>query len=159
VTAWDRHLPDAAATAQAGAALGEAVAAGDVVGLIGDLGAGKTALVQAAVAAVGAPVAATSPTFTLVNEHRGGRLPVYHADLYRIEKARELDEIGLDEIMRRGDGVVFVEWADRFDVLPRDHLRVELMVDGDGRRLRVDGTGPRGQRAAAAWAAALGVLG
>jgi tRNA threonylcarbamoyladenosine biosynthesis protein TsaE len=149
------HLADPAATGRAGAALAGLLAAGDVVGLVGDLGAGNTALVQALVAALGAPDAATSPTFTLVNEYRGGRLPVWHADLYRLEKARELDEIGLDDAMRGGEGVVLVEWADRFDVLPRDHLRLDLAIDGDGRRLVVSGQGRRGQALAAAFDAVL----
>jgi tRNA threonylcarbamoyladenosine biosynthesis protein TsaE len=149
------HLADPAATARAGAILAGLVQAGDVVGLVGDLGAGKTALVQALVAALGAPEPATSPTFTLVNEYRGGRLPVWHADLYRLEQARELDEIGLDDVMRGGEGIVLVEWADRFDVLPRDHLRIDLALDGDGRRLTATGRGARGEALAAAWLAAL----
>jgi tRNA threonylcarbamoyladenosine biosynthesis protein TsaE len=150
-----RHLADAAATAAAGRALAELVAAGDAVGLVGDLGAGKTALVQALVEGLGAAVPATSPTFTLVNEYRGGRLPVWHVDLYRLEHVRELDDIGLDEIVGRADGVALVEWADRFDVLPRDHLRIELAIEGAGRRLVVTGNGPRGRALAAAWLAML----
>jgi tRNA threonylcarbamoyladenosine biosynthesis protein TsaE len=149
------RLADAAATARAGRALAPLLAAGDAIALCGDLGAGKTALAQAVVAGLGAPDPATSPTFTIVNEHRGGRLPVWHADLYRIERARDLDEIGLDEILGRRDGVVLVEWADRFAVLPADHLRVTLAADGDGRSLDAAGTGPRGQALAAAWLARL----
>jgi tRNA threonylcarbamoyladenosine biosynthesis protein TsaE len=149
------HLVGVDETARAGRLLAGLLAAGDVVGLVGDLGAGKTALSQAVIAAIGAPVAATSPTFTLINEHRGGRLPVWHVDLYRIERARELEEIGLDEIIDRGEGVVLIEWADRFPVLPADHLRVELTVEGEGRRLLASGGGPRGQAIAAAWRAAL----
>jgi len=149
------RLADPAATARAGRALAPLLAAGDAIALVGDLGAGKTALAQAVVAALGAPDPATSPTFTIVNEHRGGRLPVWHADLYRIERARDLDEIGLDEIVDRREGVVLVEWADRFRVLPADHLRVTLAVDGDGRTLDAEGTGPRGRALAAAWLAAL----
>ena len=148
-------LPDAAATHRAGRALAPLLVAGDAIGLVGDLGAGKTALVQGVVAGIGGDVLATSPTFTLVNEHRDGRLPVYHVDLYRIERERDLDEIGLDEIVRRGDGVVLVEWADRFRVLPREHVWVTIALEGDGRRMTIEGRGRRGGELAAAWAAAL----
>jgi tRNA threonylcarbamoyladenosine biosynthesis protein TsaE len=148
-------LADAAATHRAGRALAPLLAAGDAIGLVGDLGAGKTALTQGVVAGIGGDALATSPTFTLVNQHTGGRLPVYHVDLYRIERERDLDEIGLDEIVRRGDGVVLVEWADRFRVLPREHVWVTIALEGDGRRMTIDGRGRRGQELAAAWAAAL----
>jgi tRNA threonylcarbamoyladenosine biosynthesis protein TsaE len=148
-------LADAAATDRAGRALAGLVRAGDVVGLVGDLGAGKTALVTGLVAGLGAPVAAASPTFALINVYRGGRLPVVHADLYRIERARELAELGLDEAIDRGDGVVVVEWADRFAVLPPDHVRAELAHAPDGgRSLAITGHGPRGTALAAAWRAA-----
>jgi len=148
-------LADPEATAAAGSALAPLLSAGAAVALVGDLGAGKTALVQAVVAGLGVPGTATSPTFTLINEYRRGRLPVYHVDLYRIERAVELDEIGLDEIFGRGDGVVLVEWADRFPVMPRDHLEIRLDMAGTGRRLTVSGHGPRSTALASAWAAAL----
>jgi len=149
------HLPDAAATDRAGRALAEVVAAGDVIGLVGDLGAGKTALVTGLVAGLGAPVAAASPTFALIHEYTGGRLPVWHADLYRIEHARELPELGLDEIIDRGLGVVVIEWADRFAVLPADHAIARLAHADPGRELSIDGTGPRGRALAARWRDAL----
>ena len=151
-------LPDADATGRAGRALGAVVRAGDVVGLIGELGAGKTALVAGVVAGLGAPDVAASPTFALIHEYRGGRLVVWHADLYRIERARELAEVGLDEIVDHAEargGVVLVEWADRFPVLPADHLRVELAHAEAGRTLTFAGTGPRGRALADEWRAAL----
>jgi tRNA threonylcarbamoyladenosine biosynthesis protein TsaE len=148
-------LADAAATDRAGRALAAVVAAGDVIGLVGDLGAGKTALVTGLVAGLGAPVAAASPTFALIHEYTGGRLPVWHADLYRIEHARELPELGLDELIDRGDGVVVIEWADRFAVLPRDHTIARLAHAGTARELSITGTGSRGAALAAAWLAAL----
>jgi tRNA threonylcarbamoyladenosine biosynthesis protein TsaE len=147
-------LADAAATERAGRALAELVVPGDVIGLVGDLGAGKTALVSGLVAGLAGPAAA-SPTFALVNEYRGGRLPVWHADLYRIERERELVELGLDEIIDRAEGVVAIEWADRFAVLPRDHVRVELAYAGAARTIQITGTGPRGTALAAQWRAAL----
>jgi tRNA threonylcarbamoyladenosine biosynthesis protein TsaE len=147
-------LPDAEATHRAGRALAPLLMPGDAIGLVGDLGAGKTALVQGVVAGLGG-AGATSPTFTLINEHRDGRLPIYHVDLYRIDRERDLDEIGLDEILRRGDGVALIEWADRFRVLPREHLWVTIAHDGSGRTLAIEGRGVRGAALAAAWAAAL----
>jgi len=144
-------LADASATDRAGRALGRVARAGDVVGLIGDLGAGKTALVTGLVAELGAPVAAASPTFALIHEYAGGYLPVWHADLYRIEHARELPELGLDELIDRGAGVVVIEWADRFPVLPADHVLARLAHAGTGRTLEITGVGPRGTALAAAW--------
>ena len=138
-------LTDAAATERVGTVLAGLLRAGDAIALVGDLGAGKTTLVAALVAALGGGVA-TSPTFALVNEYPGGRLAVTHVDLYRIEKERELAELGLDEAR----DVLIVEWADRFDVMPRDHLRLELVHAGDGRQLTASGTGPRGRELAAA---------
>jgi len=144
-------LTDAAATERVGTVLAGLLRAGDAIALVGDLGAGKTTLVAALVAALGGGVA-TSPTFALVNEYPGGRLAVTHVDLYRVEKERELAELGLAEV---GD-LLIVEWADRFDVMPRDHLRLELAHAGDGRRLTAGGTGPRGRALADALARALG---
>jgi tRNA threonylcarbamoyladenosine biosynthesis protein TsaE len=144
-------LADAGATDRAGRVLAGLVAPGDVIGLVGDLGAGKTALVTGLVAGLGAASPAASPTFALLHEYRGGRLPVWHADLYRIERARELIELGLDEIIDRAEGVVVIEWAERFAVLPADHIRAELAHAGDGRTLEITGTGPRGTALAAAW--------
>src|SRR5207253_1327521 len=103
---------DAAATQAAGAALGRVVAAGDLVGLTGDLGAGKTTFIQglARGLAIAGPI--QSPTFTIVNEHRG-RLLLVHVDLYRLESGREMHEIGLGETLTRDDAVVAVEWWPR----------------------------------------------
>lgn len=144
-------LPDAAATDRAGRALARVARAGDVVGLIGDLGAGKTALVTGLVAELGAPVAAASPTFALIHEYAGGWMPVWHADLYRIEHTRELPELGLDELIDRGDGIVVIEWADRFPVLPADHVIARLAHAGAGRTIEITGTGARGTALARAW--------
>lgn len=142
-------LPDAAATTRAGARLAAAVQGGDAIALVGDLGAGKTTLVAGLVAALGGGEA-QSPTFSLVNEYPGGRLVVWHVDLYRIEKEAELPELGLDELIGDPRGIVIVEWADKFDVMPADHLRIELVHAGDGRTLAATGTGPRGQALASA---------
>ena len=147
-------LADADATVRVGAALAALVRGGDAIALIGDLGAGKTTLVAGLVAALGAGEA-SSPTFALVNRYDGGRLVVWHVDLYRIERAAELPELGLDDVLGDPGGVALVEWADSWDVMPADHLRLELAHDPAGRRLTATGTGPRGGALAAELLASL----
>ncbi|MDQ3340693.1 MAG: tRNA (adenosine(37)-N6)-threonylcarbamoyltransferase complex ATPase subunit type 1 TsaE [Myxococcota bacterium] len=142
------NLADADATRAIGARLGALVQGGDCIALIGDLGAGKTTLVTGFAAAIGAGTAA-SPTFSLVNEYVGGRLIVWHVDLYRIEREAELVELGLEEMLGDQRGVCVVEWADKFRVMPADYLMIELAHDGDTRSLTATGTGPRGQALAA----------
>jgi tRNA threonylcarbamoyladenosine biosynthesis protein TsaE len=151
------EVQDPHATRRLGEALGRVLRAGDLIGLVGDLGAGKTLLVQAVARGLGVPpgVPVVSPTFTLVNEYDGGRAPLYHADLYRLERERELDELGLDEMCRLGEGVVVIEWADRFPVLPRDHLGVELEIVGEStRRLHAHGGGTRSSALLEDWISA-----
>jgi tRNA threonylcarbamoyladenosine biosynthesis protein TsaE len=141
-------LADAAATRRVGARLAALVRGGDTIALVGDLGAGKTTLVTGLVAALGGGAAA-SPTFSLVNEYPDGRLVVWHVDLYRIEREAELVELGLDDVTGDPRGICVVEWADRFAVLPPDHLRLELDHAGAGRTLAATGTGERGRELAA----------
>ena len=101
-----------AETAHAGKEIGSTLRAGDVVLLIGDLGLGKTVFARGLAHGLGvAPDAVHSPTFTLINQYRG-RLTVHHIDLYRIDDAADLDELGLEEILG-GDNVTIVEWAER----------------------------------------------
>ena len=95
--------------------MGRTLSAGSVVLLAGDLGAGKTAFVRGLADGLGLdPAEVTSPTFTLIQEYRGGRLPLFHVDLYRLKPA-EVDDLGLDEMTVSG-GVMAIEWPDR---LPR----------------------------------------
>jgi len=113
-----------------GRRLAEGLAAGDVVALSGELGAGKTCLVQGLALGLGVKTRATSPTFVLVNEYRG-RLPVYHVDAYRTGSLTELMDLGLLE-MFDGDGVTVVEWADRLEpLLPSRAIRVHIDGVGD----------------------------
>jgi tRNA threonylcarbamoyladenosine biosynthesis protein TsaE len=122
-------------TDRLGAALAAVLPPGTVVALIGTLGAGKTRLVQAVAAAVGVPRAnVTSPTFVLVNEYTGGRLPIYHFDTYRLKDDDEFLNLGPDEYFD-SNGLTFVEWADRVaDLLPDERVEITIDVTGDSSR-------------------------
>lgn len=124
-----------AETDRLGAMLADVLAPGGVVALIGTLGAGKTRLVQAVAAALGNPHdSITSPTFVLVNEYLAGRIPVYHFDTYRLKDEDEFLEIGPEEYFA-GQGITFVEWADRFaELLPENYLKVEIASVGETER-------------------------
>ena len=111
---------------------------GDVLLLSGDLGAGKTTFVRGVAEGLGIdPAEVSSPTFTLVHEYRGGRLPLYHVDLYRLERTAT-DDLGLEETGAR-DGVLAIEWPDRLTHdLPRARLiRIELVEDAS-RRITIE---------------------
>jgi len=122
-------------TDRLGEALATAVPPGTVVALVGTLGAGKTRLVQAVAAALGVPRASvTSPTFVLVNEYTGGRLPIYHFDTYRLKDDDEFLNLGPDEYFD-SNGLTFVEWADRVaDLLPAERVEITIDVAGDTKR-------------------------
>jgi tRNA threonylcarbamoyladenosine biosynthesis protein TsaE len=109
-----------------------------VVLLCGNLGAGKTTIAKGIVEGLGAAASdeVSSPTFTLVHEYGGGR--VFHIDLYRIEDARELRTLGLEELLER-DAVLLVEWGERFPELwPRDRIEIHLRtLDGEEREILV----------------------
>src|SRR5438552_6334007 len=103
-----------AETSALGRELAQTLSAGDVVLLFGDLGAGKTAFVKGLAEGLGvARDEVSSPTFTLVQEYRGGRLTLFHVELYGLHDQRDLDDLGLDEIA--DDGVLAIEWADKLD--------------------------------------------
>ena len=119
-------------TSALGRELASTLSAGDVVLLSGELGAGKTALVRGLAEGLGVPRDdVSSPTFTLIQEYRGGRLTLFHVDLYRIEDPREFDELGLDEIAE--DGVLAIEWAEKLDarLKPSRYVTVRI-AHGDG---------------------------
>jgi tRNA threonylcarbamoyladenosine biosynthesis protein TsaE len=103
-----------AETAAVARELAATLRAGDVVLLYGDLGAGKTAFVKGLAEGLGIPrEEVSSPTFTLMQEYRGGRLTLFHVDLYRVNDAREIEELGIDEIA--ADGVLAIEWAEKLE--------------------------------------------
>lgn len=95
---------------------------GDIIALTGDLGSGKTQFVKGLAGSLGAKTTVTSPTFTLIHEYSGGRLPIYHFDFFRIEDRSSAERLGLDEYFF-GDGVSVVEWADRFSELIPQNAR------------------------------------
>lgn len=135
----------------AGRLLGELARPGDVIALSGPLGAGKTSLVQGVAAGLGFTGHVPSPTFNILLVHRGA-LPLHHFDLYRLERADQLEDIGFYEMLESG-GVSAIEWAERFPgELPDDRLEVTISVPDEGTRAIVPvGTGPRGCALARAW--------
>lgn len=136
-------------TAALGERVGRALAAGDTVALAGDLGAGKTAFVQGLARGLGIGERVASPTFTIVNEHEDGRVPLFHVDFYRLEDEGELDAIGFDDYFARG-GIVVVEWADRFPrAMPAERLDVRIEITGPATR-RLTLSGPTAARLAIA---------
>jgi tRNA threonylcarbamoyladenosine biosynthesis protein TsaE len=123
------------ATAALGARIGAVARAGDVVALMGDLGAGKTTLARGLIQSRIGPQDVPSPTFTLVQTYDGAGLPIWHFDLYRLNDPREARELGLEEAV---DGLCLIEWPDRLGRdLPRARLEVRLDFSGQGRIARL----------------------
>src|ERR1700734_1455181 len=115
---WNHMVTFTSHSAEETAALGEAWAKearpGWVIGLSGDLGAGKTQLARGLARGLGSEARAHSPTFALLNEYRGGRLPVYHIDLYRLDGREQIIGAGLEIYLTRPDGITIVEWIERW---------------------------------------------
>jgi tRNA threonylcarbamoyladenosine biosynthesis protein TsaE len=108
---------------------------GSVVALSGELGAGKTHFVKGLARGLGIATKVTSPTFTLVHEYRGGRVPLYHIDFYRLENPGELLEIGVEDYLP-ADGVTAVEWADKFyEFIPADAFQVRFRAGSGNERV------------------------
>jgi tRNA threonylcarbamoyladenosine biosynthesis protein TsaE len=139
-------LPHRRATRRLASALGEALLPGDLLVLEGDLGAGKTFLVRGIARALGVPSKKpiTSPTFALVHEHPA-RIPIVHADLYRLGEVDEIVELGLvDKI--GSEAVVLIEWGERFaEELGGQGLWIWLSLTGAGRAARLEARGARGE--------------
>ena len=126
-----------------GARLGRRVSPGTVIAYTGDLGAGKTAFTRGLARGLGVTDRVTSPTFTIVNEYEGGRLPLFHFDMYRLGSSDELYDIGWEDYLAR-NGVCAVEWSENVDDALEDNaIRVELRRgDGDGQRRITVWNGP-----------------
>jgi tRNA threonylcarbamoyladenosine biosynthesis protein TsaE len=123
-------------------AVGELLRPGDVVSLVGELGAGKTVFARGVARALGVTELVVSPTFTIVREYEG-RVPLVHVDVYRIDAVQELHDLGFEEVVR-DDAVTIVEWGDMIDgLLPGDRLDIRLAPGGadDERVVEIEGHG------------------
>ena len=123
-------------------AVGELLRSGDVVSLVGELGAGKTVFARGVARAVGVTDLVVSPTFTIVREYEG-RVPLVHVDVYRIDAVQELHDLGFEEVVR-DDAVTLVEWGDKIEgMLPGDRLDIRLAPGGadDERVVEIEGHG------------------
>lgn len=124
-----------------GERLGRALKSGAVIAYTGDLGAGKTAFTRGLAKGLGITGSVTSPTFTIVNEYEGGRLPLFHFDMYRLGSSDELFDIGWEDYLARG-GVCAVEWSENVDdALEDDCIRVDIRrgESDDQRLIRITG--------------------
>ena len=133
------HSPDE--TRALGRTLAQALQGGAVVAFTGDLGAGKTAFVSGMAEGLGIEERVTSPTFTIVNEYEGGRLPLFHFDMYRLGSADELFHIGWEDYLAR-NGVCAVEWSENVDeALDGDTIRVDISrgEDDNTRIITIEG--------------------
>ena len=130
-------------TYELGKKIGQNAKAGQLYGLIGDLGVGKTVFTQGLAAGLGITESVSSPTFTILQIYEEGRIPFYHFDVYRIEEIEEMEEIGYEEYFD-GEGVCLIEWANLIEeILPKEHIRVVIEKDlasgFDYRTIRIEG--------------------
>jgi tRNA threonylcarbamoyladenosine biosynthesis protein TsaE len=124
-----------AETEALGRELAKEVHPGSVLALKGELGSGKTLFTKGLVAALGCSAAVTSPTFTIVHEYQGGRLPVYHFDFFRLENRESAARLGFDDYLF-GDGVSVIEWADRFpDLVPEQARWISFEIKSENQRI------------------------
>ncbi|MDD6350929.1 MAG: tRNA (adenosine(37)-N6)-threonylcarbamoyltransferase complex ATPase subunit type 1 TsaE [Lachnospiraceae bacterium] len=112
-----------------GKRMGEEAQAGDVIALTGDLGVGKTVFTKGIAEGLGVKEPVSSPTFTILQEYRSGRMPLYHFDVYRIGDPEEMDEVGFDDYIY-GDGLCLIEWAELISDLMPDHYR-QITIEKD----------------------------
>ena len=127
------HSPEE--TQAIGEQFGQTLKPGDVIALIGDLGAGKTCLTQGIARGVGIPTdqVVNSPSYTLINEYEG-EIPIYHIDLYRLQHHDEIIELGLEEYLE-GDGICIIEWAERMlEMLPEHYIRMQIRWEDESTR-------------------------
>jgi tRNA threonylcarbamoyladenosine biosynthesis protein TsaE len=117
-----------------GQRLAEQIGVGSILALKGDLGSGKTVFVKGLAVALGSRAAVTSPTFTILHEYRGGRLPVYHFDFFRLEDRQSVMRLGLDDYFF-GDGISVIEWADRFpELIPQQARWILFEIKSENQR-------------------------
>ena len=122
-----------------GAALGNIIKPGTVIAYRGDLGAGKTAFTRGLARGLGCTEIVTSPTYTIVNEYLGGRIPLFHFDMYRLRSSDNLFDIGWDDYLDRG-GVCAVEWSENVDDAMEDAIYITIEKLGeDSRRITLEG--------------------
>jgi len=125
-----------------GRTLADTLRAGAVIALVGTLGVGKTHATKGIVAGLGSTAGVSSPTFTLVHEYSGGRLPAFHFDFYRLDFAGELPGIGWEDYLD-AEGVVIVEWADKFPgAIPANARWFHFDITSDGARSVSEGSAP-----------------
>ncbi len=128
-----------AQTEAVGAALGNIIAPGTVIAYRGDLGAGKTAFTRGLARGLGYAEPVTSPTYTIVNEYLGGRLPLFHFDMYRLKSSDDLWDIGWEDYLERG-GVCAVEWSENVDDAMENAVYVTIEKTGEKtRRITIEG--------------------
>ena len=128
-----------AETEAIGAALGKIINPGTVIAYRGDLGAGKTAFTRGLAKGLGCTEIVTSPTYTIVNEYLGGRIPLFHFDMYRLRSSDDLFDIGWEDYLERG-GVCAVEWSENVDDAMEDALYITIEILGEeSRKITVEG--------------------
>ena len=131
------HSPEE--TERVGAALGKILPAGTILAYRGDLGAGKTAFTRGLARGLGYAEPVTSPTYTIVNEYLGGRLPLFHFDMYRLGSSDDLWDIGWEDYLERG-GICAVEWSENVDDAMENAIYVTIYKIGEeSRRIVIEG--------------------
>ncbi|MGN1306775.1 MAG: tRNA (adenosine(37)-N6)-threonylcarbamoyltransferase complex ATPase subunit type 1 TsaE [Faecousia sp.] len=126
-------------TERLGEQLGKTLRGGEVIAYLGDLGAGKTAFTRGLARGLGISMRVTSPTYTIVNEYTGGRLPLFHFDMYRLGSSDELFDIGWEDYLLRG-GVCAVEWSENVRDAMEDAITVSIeKTEDETRRITIEG--------------------
>lgn len=142
---WETVAGSSTVTQLLGEQLGRLLQAGDLVSLVGDLGAGKTVLVHGIARGLQVSEPVSSPTFLLIQEYNG-RYPVFHCDFYRLKDYQELEDIGWEEYFQR-QGVILIEWGNRIpEALPDEYLEIEIKPDDSSDSIRLIRFNPKGHR-------------
>lgn len=135
---WITNSPEE--TEELGEKLGKTLHGGEIIAFSGGLGAGKTAFTRGMARGLGISMRVTSPTYTIVNEYSGGRLPLFHFDMYRLHSSDDLFEIGWEDYLARG-GVCAVEWSENADDAMQGGIRVRIeALSEQTRRITVEGS-------------------